>query len=784
MKKQVLTACIVLSVLSIVVAQNKYSRIKINLENRNIEEIAKLGLEADHGQYVPQQYLIYEYSDRELRILDKNGIAYELLIEDVQKFYREGQKSGAQKIIQDCNRTLLKSTHVAPAHFELGSMGGYYTYAETWQQLDKMRTKFPQLISSYQAIEPFRTFEGNPIRFLKIVKNPNSSSSAKPKTLFTALHHAREPLGLSQMIYFMWYLLENYEKNAEIKALLDHTELYFVPIVNPDGYLYNQQTNPEGGGMWRKNRRLNADSTYGVDLNRNYGFGWAADNSGSSPDPNSEVYRGESAFSEPESQALRALCEQYNFGTALNYHSFGNYLIYPFSYNNQPASPDFINISDHIAKQNNYVIGTSTQTVNYRTNGSSDDWMWGSANVYAMTPEVSSEGFWPDASRIQALCAESLNMNIRNAQIAGSYAVLSPISVPTITSQNATFSYEIQRLGNLGSTLFVDLQPQGNLISSSAETKKVVLNNFEKSAVVFKTALYPNVAEGTTLKWALTLRDSAGTFVHHDTINCIFGGRVVKNDSADDSRGWQNTGNNGAWGLSTAAFKSAPSSLSDSPSGKYVANGNSVMRTTNYILLPAQEKIYLRFWAKWDIERGADYAHVSISENNFGYQFLCGKHSRPGNAQQIDGEPIYDGYSDWVQEEIDLSDYAGKKVLLRFGMVSDFRNQRDGIYIDDIEIYAQAEDKLASETIKLESADFQKLTYPNPAVQSLRFNLEKEHFPLGLKMFSASGLQILETTLEQADSELDVSNLSPGSYYYQLSEKASTTIFNGKFIKI
>ncbi|MBQ0741152.1 peptidase M14, partial [Aquimarina celericrescens] len=81
--------------------------------------------------------------------------------------------------------------------------------------------------------------------------------------LFTSLHHAREPIALSQNLFYMWYLLENYNSNPEIKTLVDNTELYFIPIVNPDGYIYNQQTNPNGGGYWRKNRRNNGGS-YGI----------------------------------------------------------------------------------------------------------------------------------------------------------------------------------------------------------------------------------------------------------------------------------------------------------------------------------------------------------------------------------------------------------------------------------------------------------------------------------------------------------------------------------------
>jgi murein tripeptide amidase MpaA len=67
----------------------------------------------------------------------------------------------------------------------------------------------------------------------------------------------------------MWYLLENYGTNDEVTYLVNNHQLYFVPCINPDGYVYNQTTNPNGGGMWRKNRRNNGGGVYGVDLNQN-----------------------------------------------------------------------------------------------------------------------------------------------------------------------------------------------------------------------------------------------------------------------------------------------------------------------------------------------------------------------------------------------------------------------------------------------------------------------------------------------------------------------------------
>ncbi|MCH7516305.1 MAG: hypothetical protein IIB08_04130, partial [Bacteroidetes bacterium] len=75
--------------------------------------------------------------------------------------------------------------------------------------------------------------------------------------------------------------------------------------------------------VWRKNRRDNGGS-FGVDLNRNFGYKWGYDNSGSSPEPTSNTYRGPAPFSEPESQAVSDLAILHNYGTHFNMHAYSD----------------------------------------------------------------------------------------------------------------------------------------------------------------------------------------------------------------------------------------------------------------------------------------------------------------------------------------------------------------------------------------------------------------------------------------------------------------------------
>ena len=131
-------------------------------------------------------------------------------------------------------------------------------------------------------------------------------------------------------IAFMDNLLSRYGTDPEATFIIDNRELYFVPIVNPDGYEYNRRTNPGGGGMWRKNRRNHGGGSFGVDLNRNYATGFGG--SGSSGNRSSDIYRGTSPFSEPETAVLEAFASSRSFVTVFSSHSYTDVLLRPFGY--------------------------------------------------------------------------------------------------------------------------------------------------------------------------------------------------------------------------------------------------------------------------------------------------------------------------------------------------------------------------------------------------------------------------------------------------------------------
>ncbi|WP_438426342.1 M14 family zinc carboxypeptidase [Aquimarina macrocephali] len=503
-------------------AQEKYYRVVFDTDKEQLEALQAKGLEADHFHYENGK-VIAEISHSDLKLLRRNNVKYKIKIRNLSKriprINKRADRSNARKASQN-NIQQVPS----PSNFALGSMGGFHTHDEAIAALDKMRQLYPQLITAKSSIGT--TIQGRSIYMVKISDNADTDEN-EDEMLYTSIHHAREPVGLSQNLFYMWYLLENYNSDPEIKILVDNTELYFIPIINPDGYIHNQQTNPNGGGYWRKNRRNNGGS-YGVDLNRNYGYQWAAPG-GSSSTPSSDSYHGTSKFSEPETQAMRDFTNQHNFVAALNYHSFSNLLIHPWGYKANTFTPDqstFVKICTYMTEENSYTYGTPNQTVGYTAGGSSDDWMYGEQSskpkVFAMTPEVgsSNDGFWPASSRIIPLCNEVYPFNIKIMRMAAKYAKVTPDNVnQTITNTSGTVAYSIKRFSLNQANWTVSLSSNSSHISSLGQPKQygsITLLGTDNGAIDFQ--LKSTTPTGTQIPITLTINNGSWEYTTNVTI--------------------------------------------------------------------------------------------------------------------------------------------------------------------------------------------------------------------------------------------------------------------------
>ncbi|HEX9950535.1 MAG TPA: M14 family zinc carboxypeptidase [Rubricoccaceae bacterium] len=665
-----------------------------------------------------------------------------------------------------------------------GSMGCYPTFDETVAILDAMRAEFPALVSARTQIGTTR--EGRPLWMVEVGDNPGVDEG-EPEVLWTALHHAREPQGLAAVLLAVWDLLRR--GDAEAQFLLANRRLFVVPVLNPDGYVYNQTTTPAGGGLWRKNRRANADGTRGVDLNRNYAYEWGRDNVGSSPNGASETYRGTAGFSEPETAAIRDFANTRRIRIALNYHAYGNLFIYPWGFEEDLYTPDSAQFTDQaraMTAANGYLAGTGNQTVNYVTNGDSDDWLYGDTAlhpaVFSYTPEIGSaaDGFWPDPDRIVPIATENLAMNRLSLRYAGASPAVAGVEAVDDggngfpdPGERALVRVTLTNLGlerlTAGATLalvstnaLVTVEGPGvTLAADVAPGARVVVGPFA-------VRIAPGAPLGNAAGLGLAVA-GAGLFAETLALPPLRVGtpETIVADDASTLAGWTAAG---GWGLSTAVFTSGPSSFADSPAGPYTNNTDRTLTRTASISVPAGAS--LAFRTRYDLEPGYDVATVEAQVGTGAWTPLAGRLTVPatGSAPVPAGTPVYTGSrGGFADEAVDLP--SGPAVRVRFRLRSDGSQTRDGMYVDDIRIErlvnggAVAGEPGAAPDVAVALG----VPAPNPVRGVVRIPVAlNDSRGATLDVFDALGRRAARLRAEPGVAEWDASGMAPGVYVVRL----------------
>ncbi|KAI9594032.1 hypothetical protein BDF19DRAFT_341239, partial [Syncephalis fuscata] len=182
---------------------------------------------------------------------------------------------------------------------------GSPTWFNNYHELTELTNWYYDLAKQHSDIVTTPVVIGNTIEnrpLLKFTITGPGDASGRKRIWLEAMQHAREWISAATLQYFVDTLVNSYAKgDTRVRNLLSQVEFVIVPVCNPDGYVFTWSSNR----LWRKNREgIQNGRTYGVDINRNWPDHWGA--RGSSTNPSAEDYRGPSAGSTREVQALTA----------------------------------------------------------------------------------------------------------------------------------------------------------------------------------------------------------------------------------------------------------------------------------------------------------------------------------------------------------------------------------------------------------------------------------------------------------------------------------------------
>jgi carboxypeptidase T len=307
----------------------------------------------------------------------------------------------------------------------------YRTVEETFTTAQNIVSNYPNLATwsdvgnSWQKTR--NAANGYDMRVLKLTNN--STTGTKPKTFIISAIHAREYTTAELATRFAEYLVSNYGSNADVTWMLDTQEVHLMLQANPDG-----RKKAEAGVLWRKNNNTNYcnSSKKGADLNRNSSFEW--NTGGSSANQCSDTYRGPSAASEPETQAIQNYASSIfpdargpaktdaapasTSGLFLTLHSYSELVLYPWG-NTSTVAPNGValrTLARKFAFFNNY---TPQQSIGlYPTSGTTDDYVYGTLGTAAFTFELGTSFFQPCADFTNTILQSNLNALLYGVRVS------------------------------------------------------------------------------------------------------------------------------------------------------------------------------------------------------------------------------------------------------------------------------------------------------------------------------------------------------------------------------
>jgi len=577
----------------------------------------------------------------------------------------------------------------AVASLQLPDRGEYASYAELTADMQSWaadHSDIAKLVSIGQSVY------GREI-WAMIISDNVDTEEFEPEVQWVGAHHGDETIGMAVCYYMIEYLLENYGTDPEVTWLVNEREITIIPMFNPDGY--------ENGSRYNGN---------GEDLNRNYLC------------PNGQ--NAGTAFSEPETQALRTYDLATRPVTSLQFHSGAVYVNYLWDYtpNPTPDEPMLITISNGYGSRSGLPVTNGYDW--YQAIGSCQDWCYQTRGEIATTIEVCTTKD-PPSSQIDGIVDDNIPAMLYQARMSGrgirgmvtdaetGDPISATISIPEIgkdvyTDPDVGDYHRMVEAGTYTVVCTSDEYPTQTVYNVSASLDTFVVVNFALDPPPRGSiAGYIRDESMSPLEGALVeLTDATGYSDESDAtgyyeINYIPVGThdvraSLSGYSSGEELGVSVTDGTaasvdftlaapdffddiesglaewtGSWGTTTTTSHSPSTCMTDSPGGNYGSNDFETMTLATAIDLSSAEGAELSFWHRYDTESGYDYCYVQVSTNNG---------STWTNVATYDGNQ-----STWTEETIDLTSYVGaSQFKIRFLLDSDGYIERDGWYVDDV----------------------------------------------------------------------------------------------------
>ena len=688
-------------------------------------------------------------------------------------------------------------------------MDEYYTYEEYTQLMQDIAAQYPNICHLESAGQ---SVQGRELWFMEISDNVNVQED-EPEVKLISTMHGDEPVGYINLIKLIQLLTSQYGSDPRITNIVDNTEIWINPLMNPDGYVLHQ--------------RQNANN---VDLNRTF------------PDfvldPNNNSPEGR----EPEVQHIMNFAENHTSDLSMNFHTGSLVVNYPWDRIPDLAPDNDLLIQLSLAyASHNPEMSASTEFDNgitngyawYEADGSMQDWNLFFENDIELTTELNYEK-WPPASQLNALWnsnKESLLSYIEEAQI-GVRGIVSdpdgnPLSAIIQIENNAqldntdpdvgdyhrlllpgTYNITYSATGYVPQTIEVTvnegnatiqnvtLQPAqtmtftGTVLSNLSQP----INNAEINLIGTDFPTVTSDANGhfsieSVVEGNYQIKISADGFMDYlaniniteDSNNQIFylGPPAFSEDFENGMLAWNAED---SWGIQE---ENNNSFLSDSPQGDYQSDENSSVSLMDPIDLSNASYAFITFDAKYDLETSYDFVYFEASSDGQDWFVIA----------------TFNGNSNWENNNYSLSDYVGGNLFIRFRLVSDASVQKDGFSVDNILVGADnfvvANDNQANSIIN--SLQLNQ-NYPNPFRQtSMRGNTTKisfnisENSNVNISIYNIKGEKVKtlinkylnkgKHLVEWNGKNQSGNKVSSGVYFYKLSNGRSEKIRKMLIIK-